>query len=107
VLVAGSCLCFGQNWTEAVSAGDAAVVSATAPSGADGCGAGTGAEAGAGADPAIRSGCLAGAGADAVGGVAVSCCWMIALAASVPSVPQAGQFTRTGILPFTGSTSNA
>jgi hypothetical protein len=45
--------------------------------------------------------------ASAGGLEAASCSLMIALAASVPSAPQLGQFTRTGIRPLTGSTSNA
>src|SRR5690242_13574353 len=93
VPVAVSWACLGQNRAWVVPASAAGV-------GTDGGGAGAGAEAA----PAMRIGCRT---AVEAGVAATSCCWMIALAASVWSAPHAGQLTRTGIAPFTGSTSNA
>src|SRR5262245_28376550 len=47
-----------------------------------------------------------GAGAGCVAPIAASFCGISMFAAVVPSAPHTGQFTRHGIWPFTGSTSN-
>ena len=104
----GDAVCVGAGVSMAVAEGDGARAGGwTAAVTLGGSG---GAEMGGGVGAATFAGAMGAEGGSSISrmtGTGPSWRAMVSLATAVPSAPHVGQATADGILPFTGSTSNA